>query len=134
MTRDGDKLLGRTMPIGAALRGSTGPLVRQFRKFAAMNACLKALPTELEGMAAPYDVKLARQRDDGSGSESADVHTLYIYVANMTVAGVIEARKRGLIKDINAELPYAVVEDLQCEQAAQKKIASQLNILRIEPD
>lgn len=130
--RDSDSL-GRTKRIGQALQHATGPLMRQIRKYTAMSAFVAALPSELNGLAAPYDLKLARRaRLDGEGVE--DLNVLFVYCASATVAGAIELTKRQLIEQANARLPYKLVEDLRTELAAPAKILRQLNILSAQPD
>lgn len=132
MERDGDKL-GRTKPIGAALKSAAGPLMRQIRKYSAMSAFVAALPAELDGLAAPHDLRLARrERPDGEGVE--DLNVMFVMCANATVAGVLELRKAQLLELANARLPYKLVEDLRMEVASPVKIARQLNILRAQPD
>lgn len=132
MERDGEKL-GRTRPIGAALKSAAGPLMRQIRKYGAMEAFIDVLPDELDGLAAPYDLRLARrERPDGEGVE--DLHVMSVWCANSTVVGVLELRKALLIEQANARLPYKLVEDLRMEVASPAKIARQLNILRAQPD
>lgn len=129
---DSDKL-GRTRPIGMALKEATGPLMRQIRKYSAMEAFVEALPMELDGLAAPYDLRLARrERPEGGGVE--DLNVMFVWCANATVAGVIETRKAQLMEQANLKLPYKLVEDLRMEVASPVKIARQLNILRAEPD
>jgi len=135
--------------IGAALRSTAGPLMRQLRKVAALSACLEELPRELEGLAAPYDIRLAAPQGSIGGAASqggssaamsqgagavAEVSTMYIYVASATVAAVLEQRKAQLVAAVNARLPYPVVEDLRFEQASAQKIGRQLNILAAAPD
>ena len=144
--------------VGAALRSTAGPLMRQLRKVAALTACLEELPRELEGLAAPYDIRLAAPQGSIGGAASqggssaamsqggagavaqggagavAEVSTMYIYVAGATVAAVLEQRKAQLVAAVNARLPYPVVEDLRCEQASAQKIGRQLNILAAAPD
>ena len=128
-----DDSLGRTTPIGAALKNAAGPLMRQIRKYTAMSAFVAALPDELDGLAAPYDLRLARrERLDGEGVE--DLNVMFVWCANATVQGVIELRKAQLMQQANARLPYKLVEDLRMETASPVKIARQLNILRAQPD
>ncbi len=132
MERDGEKL-GRTKRVGAALSSAAGPLMRQIRKYSAMEAFVAVLPEELDGLAAPYEVRLARrERMDGEGVE--DLNVMSVWCASATVQGVIELRKGQLMEQTNARLPYKLVEDLRMEVAAPAKIARQLNILRARPD
>jgi len=119
----------------AALKSRVSPLMRQFRKIAALRACLKALPEEVEGLAAPYDVRLAPSphRAAGANDALADVNTMYLYVDNATVAAALQRRRQKLINTVNATLPVAVVEELHFE-IAPKKVKRQLNILALKPD
>jgi len=118
--------------IGSAIRGSAGPVLRQIRKFSAMAAFVKVLPDEIKGMAAPYDIRLARA--EGAQGELADLSTMYVYAVSRTVASVIEMSKQKLIKQTNSRLQYALIEDLRTEVASPAKIEKQLNILALEPD
>jgi hypothetical protein len=132
MERNGEKL-GRTKPIGQALSSAAGPLMRQIRKYGAMEAFVAVLPRELDGLAVPYDLRLARrERPDGEGVE--DLNVMFVWCTSATVQGVIELKKRQLMEQANARLPYKFVEDLRTEVAAPAKIARQLNILRAQPD
>lgn len=132
MERDGEKL-GRTKRVGAALKSAAGPLLRQIRKYGAMAAFVAVLPAELDGLAAPYDLRMARrERPDGGGVE--DLSVMFVWCASATVQGVLELKKRQLMEQTNARLPYKLVEDLRTEVAAPAKIARQLNILRAQPD
>ena len=119
----------------AALTGKITPLLRQFRKFAALKACADLLPGETSGLAAPFDVRLspAQEQPDPAAPPAGDVSTMYIYVANATVAALLEQRKRALIKAVNARLPVAMVEELRFE-VAPRKVERQLNILALTPD
>lgn len=150
MTRPSSRGGSDPVTVGAALRSTAGPLMRQLRKVAALTACLEELPRELEGLAAPYDIRLAAPQGSIGGAASqggssaamsqggagavAEVSTMYIYVAGATVAAVLEQRKAQLVAAVNARLPYPVVEDLRCEQASAQKIGRQLNILAAAPD
>jgi hypothetical protein len=141
--------------LGAALRQSVGPLMRQFRKFTAMRECLGVLPRELAEarLAAPFDVRLAPARYPGASrpetgaagppgvaEQSAagvgleDVNTMYFYVASRTVEAVLERQKRRLISEINARLEFAFIEEFRYEEAGAQKIERQLNILALTPD
>ena len=123
-----------TTSVQAAPKSSMGPLMRQVRKFTALRACRELLPAELEGLAAPYDVRLAPSRKPGEESGIAEVNTLYLYVSDATVRTVLEKRKRGLIEEINGRLGTPFVEEFRYEEAGPQKIARQLNILALEPD
>lgn len=129
---------GDPLPVSAALRGSVGPLMRQIRKYTAFSAFLAQLPPELQGMAAPFDVRLAPPEGTPAGEAEvgglADRNTLFVYVTSMTVAMVLEQQKRALIERVNAALPHQFIEDLRCEQVTKQKIERQLNILALEPD
>lgn len=120
--------------VQAALRQTLGPVMRQLRKFSAMKVALGVLPAELAGLAVPYDVRLAPGREPGRDADLADVNTMYFYVSDATVRSVLERHKRRLIREINAGLPVAVVEEFRYEQATRQKIERQLNILALEPD
>ncbi|GEM_PF-2231641 len=120
--------------VQAALRQTLGPVMRQIRKFSAMKQALTVLPAELGGLAAPYDVRLAPGREPGGDADLADVNTMYFYVSDATVRSVLERHKRRLIREINAALPVAVVEEFRYEEAGRQKIERQLNILALEPD
>ena len=129
---------GEPLPVGAALRQSDGPLMRQIRKYTAFGAFLRELPPELAGMAAPFDVR--HTPPEGSQAPESEAgglnerNTLFVYVASQTVAVVLEQQKRALIERVNAALPHQFIEDLRCEQASKQKIERQLNILALEPD
>jgi len=130
------KRRGRREPgsLGAALRQSVGPLMRQFRKFTAMRECLHILPKEImeAKLAAPFDVRRAPSLDSAGGLD--DVNTMYFYVASKTVKSVLERRKRQLIRAVNARLEFAFVEEFRYEVASAQKIERQLNILALTPD
>ncbi len=117
-----------------ALRTSMGPLMRQVRKFAAMRECCKLLAEDFAGLAAPYDVRLAPAPGSGRADGLADMQTMYFYVQNKTVELALEQRKRQLMEQINASLPYPMVEEFRFDTATKEKIARQLNILALEPD
>lgn len=131
----------------SALRTSMGPLMRQVRKFSAMRRCSELLAEDFDGLAAPYDVRLApapgsgRTGSRGSGDSGdsgnvglADMQTMYFYVLNKTVELALEQRKRQLIKDINEALPYPMVEEFRFDTVSKERIVRQLNILALEPD
>jgi len=122
--------------LGAALRQSVGPLMRQFRKFTAMRECLALLPAEIRDaqLAAPYDVRRAPAREPGGAGGLDDVNTMYFYVASRTVEAVLERQKRRLMREINARLEFAFVEEFRYEEAGVQKIERQLNILALTPD
>jgi hypothetical protein len=118
--------------VGQALRGIAGPLIRQIRRFQALDACMLALPEQLSGHCAPYDVRLAPPRDSRSAS-GADVSTAYWYVASATVEALLEQRKRDLLDQINAR-SLQLVEEFRYEQAGLERIRQQMNILSTRPD
>ncbi len=118
-----------------------GPLMRQVRKFAAMRRCSDLLAADFDGLAAPYDVRLApspgsgRSGSGGRGNAGlADMQTMYFYVLNKTVELALEQRKRQLIKQINEALPYPMVEEFRFDTVSKERILRQLNILALEPD
>ena len=127
---------GRREPgsLGAALKQSVGPLMRQFRKFTAMRVCLEVLPKEIMDakLAVPFDVRRAPSLDSAGGLD--DVNTMYFYVASKTVKSVLERRKRRLIKAVNERLEFAFVEEVRYEEVSAQKIERQLNILALTPD
>jgi hypothetical protein len=125
--------------IDSVLNSALSPVMRQIRKFAALRALLNALPAELEGLAAPFDIRQAPRRSSFGTAASADgaaatVSTAYVYVSGAAVEAVIEQRMGELVEQANSALPYPLIEELRCEQASPAKIEKQLNILRIEPD
>ncbi len=120
--------------VQAALRGGMGPLMRQFRKFNAMRAMLGALPEELRGLAAPFDIRLAPSPAPGADRDVADVNTLYFYVASATVKMVLERQKGPLKEAVNSGLGYAFIEEFRYEEATGQKIERQVNILELTPD
>ena len=132
------KVRREAVTVQAALRATMSPLMRQIRKFSALSVCLDVLPEEIKGMAAPFDVRLAPSRGlpqtKKAPAGGADVNTLYLYVASPTVETVLEQRKAALIKQINARLPVAVVEEFRYDIVPQQKIDRQLNILELTPD
>jgi hypothetical protein len=117
---------------GSALKGPMGPLMRQLRKFSAMRAAVRLLGEEFDGLAAPFDLRLAP--DKSGDSATADTQTMYMYVSNKTVELALEKRRRGLITRINSALPYPMVEDLRFETTSPERIRRQMNILLVEPD
>ena len=121
--------------LGAALKQSVGPLMRQFRKFTAMRECLNVLPDEIleAKLAVPFDVRRAPSPGAGAG-DLDDVNTMYFYVASKTVKSVLERQKRRLIKAINERLEFAFVEEFRYEEVSAQKIERQLNILALTPD
>jgi len=134
------------IPVLGPLRNAAGPLLRQIRKYDALCACLELLPPELEGLAAPLDIRLApREGAPGRGAGPAPdtapaeeaqplLSTMYILCASPTVSSIIGQRSAQLIEAINAQLAYPIIEALRCEQASAQKIERQMNILRLEPD
>ena len=139
--------------VAATLGREMGPIMRQVRKFAALRACLAQLPDELDGLAAPYDLRLLPAADTASGGKDATVpgtapardrsapdtsgeavSTLLVYVLGGTVEAAVMKLAPKIIEKTNAQLPYPVVEGLRCEQASKEKIARQVNILRQTPD
>ena len=117
---------------GAALKGPLGPLMRQIRKFSAMREAVKLLGGDFEGLAVPCDLRLAPSVTKESAS--ADTQTMYLLVLNKTVELALERRSGELIRQINAALPYPMVEELRFELASPERIRRQVNILRLEPD
>jgi hypothetical protein len=138
------------VPVAGPLRNAAGPLMRQIRKYDALATCLELLPRELEGLAAPCDIRLAaREEDSGlrrnnvvqkppaadtAGEGQPLLSTLFILTASPTVASIVSQRSRELIAAINARLAYPLVEAIRCENASPQKIERQMNILRLEPD
>jgi hypothetical protein len=120
--------------VDAALGGAMAPLMRQIRKFSALHALIDALPEELAGLAAPYELRQAPRRGHEGEAGSPTLSTIYIYSAGPTVEAVIEQRSSQLIEEVNSKLPYPLVEALRCEQAPLAKIEKQLNILALRPD
>ena len=123
--------------VAAALAHGSGLLMRQVRKFAALRACLNEFPPELEGMAAPYDVRQSvtgTQAASSQGAEEAGVSVLYVYAVSPTVQAVLARMAGGLIERVNARLPYPLVQELRVDIASKQKIEQQVNILRAEPD
>ena len=127
--------------IDSALNSALSPVLRQIRKFAALRALLEALPAELEGLAAPFDIRQAPRRNP-LGREAAapgyaheaTVSTAYVYAAGNAVELVLEQQASALIAAANAKLAYPLIEELRFEQASPAKIAKQLNILTARPD
>jgi hypothetical protein len=125
--------------VQSALRRVVSPLMRQIRRFEALQACLNAMPDELSGKFAPHDLRLSSDprssEEFGSGAaEPGERNTLFIYVATPAVGTIIERRKRELIAAINRLSPATLVEELRCEPASLQKIERQVNILRAKPD
>ena len=54
-----------------------GPLMRQVRKFAAMRRFSELLSEDFDGLAAPYDVRLASAPGSGREAGLADMQTMY---------------------------------------------------------
>ena len=115
-------------PLSSAAASAFSPFMRQFRKFTAMGIFLGLLPPELEGLAAPYDVRLARNEG------GADMNTMFVYAASPTVATVLRQRSRRLVEDVNAGLPVELVEELHIEVVSPARVEQQLNILAASPD
>jgi len=121
--------------VGGAMRGISGPLLRQIRRFDTLDRCLRELTPKLMGQCAPFDVRLAPALDR-SGAEQdseAGVNTIYWYVASPTIEAALEMRKREMLARINAR-SMQLVEEFRYEQVGAERIAQQLNILSAEPD
>ena len=115
-------------PLSSAAASAFSPFMRQFRKFTAMKHFLGLLPEELAGLAAPYDVRLARNEG------GADLNTMFVYAASPTVATVLRQRSRRLVADVNAKLPVELLEELHIEVVNPARVEQQLNILAVSPD
>ncbi|MCC7477304.1 hypothetical protein IT575_02500 [bacterium] len=120
-------------PLGSAI----APLMRQFRKYETYHACLAVLDElfegDLEGLAAPFDLRLVPSADSAPGQQQADVHALFIMAANQTVASVLQQKSRVIVERINTRLRVPTVEELRCEQTPLLKVQKQLEVLRLEP-
>ena len=128
MTMRGKTRLKREpQTAAAALARGAGHLMRQVRKFAALRACFDALPPELSGLAAPYDVRQAVGSDAGTS-------VLCIYALSPTVEAALKALAPALLEAANAGLPYPLVQDVRIDSANKQKIERQVNILRAKPD
>lgn len=126
MTRP--KYRSEERPLSSAVASTFSPFMRQFRKFTALNLFLRIMPEELIGLAAPYDVRLARN-DKGE-----DMNTMFVYAASPTVATVLMQRSRRLVADVNAGMPVELLEDLHIEVVNPARVEQQLNILAVRPD
>ncbi len=129
--------------VAAALSRGAGHLLRQVRKYSALRACLQALPPELDGLAAPYDVRQAASgiSSDSPGRSAASaadsgpgVSVLCLYAISPTVEAALRALAPKLIEQVNAGLPYPLVQDLRIDLANKQKIERQVNNLRAQPD
>jgi hypothetical protein len=126
--RGASKLKREPQTVAAALARGAGHLMRQVRKYAALRACLDALPPELSGLAVPYEVR------QSGGTEAAGLSVLHLYVLSPTVEMAVKRLAPELIERTNAKLPYPLVQELSLEQANKQKIEQQVNILRARPD
>lgn len=122
------KYVSEEKPLSSAAASTFSPFMRQFRKFTALAIFLRLLPEELEGLAAPYDVRLMRNED------GADLNTMFVYAASPTVATVLRQRSRRLVEDVNAGLPVQLLEHLHVEVVNPARVEQQLNILAVGPD
>jgi hypothetical protein len=114
--------------VGQAMRMISGPLLRQIRRFQALDACLKALSPKLMGLCAPFDYKITQ-----SPSSEDSVATVYWYIASATVETALESKKRQMLQEINAGSAQ-LVEEFRYELAGAERIREQLNILSARPD
>jgi hypothetical protein len=123
--------------VGTALPGAISTLLPKLRKVEALKRFMALLPEELQGLAAPHEIRLAPAAERPGHSTAGSipqVNTLFVYTASATVTAVLEQQATRLIAALNAALPYPLVEALRCEQAAAQKITQQLNNLALKPD
>lgn len=133
---DGRRGRGAEM-IGRMLPGAIPTLLPKLRRVQALKRFVKLLPPELDGLAAPHEIRLAPPPErfgPASGEVAAQVSTLFVYCASPTVAAIVEQQSARLLAELNAQLPYPLAEALRCEQAAVQKIVQQLNNLTLGPD
>lgn len=122
--------------IGRALPGVIPGLLPKLRRVEALKQFIALLPPELTGLAAPHEIRLAPAAESFAARDAAgaQLSTLFVYSASATVTAILEQQAARLISELNAQLPYPLVEALRCEGASAQKIAQQLNNLALKPD
>jgi hypothetical protein len=122
--------------VGTALPAAVSNLLPKLRRVEALRRCLALLPEELQGLAAPHEIRLApaAERPGQPAASTAQVSAVFVYTASATVSAVLEQQAARLLERLNAELPYPLAEALRCEPASAQKIAQQLNNLAVKPD
>jgi hypothetical protein len=123
--------------VGTALPGAVATLLPKLRKVEALKRFTALLPAELQGLAAPHEIRLAPPAERSPGQPAAagtQVSTLFVYTASATVGAVLEQQAPRLLAELNAQLPYPLAEALRCEPANAQKIQQQLNNLALKPD
>jgi hypothetical protein len=124
-------LIGRMLPV------TIPTLIPKLRKVQALKRFVTLLPPELNGLAAPHEIRLAPPPErfgTGGNDAASQVSTLFVYCSSATVAVLMEQQSARLLAELNAQLPYPLAEALRCEQATVQKIAQQLNNLALGPD
>lgn len=128
----GAELVGRSLP------GVIPALLPKLRKVEALRRFIALLPVELQGQAAPHEIKLAAAPERFGAAEhgapASQVSTLFVYCSAAAVAAYLEQNGSRLIGELNEQLPYPLVEALRCEQVSLPKITQQLNNLALRPD
>ena len=123
--------------VGTALPSAVSMLLPKLRRVEALKRFVALLPEELQGLAAPHEIRLApavERAGQPAGTAAAQVNTLFVYTASATVSAVLEQQAAHLLGQLNATLPYVLAEALRCEPASMQKIAQQLNNLALKPD